>query len=232
MNDKLAEQGNETEPKKKKCFVIMPIGEEGSLIRQKSEGLLESVIKPVLAKLNIEPVVPSEMSKPGLITNQIIKEIVNDDLVIANLTDLNPNVMYELSLRHSTGKPVVTLSDKTTDLPFDIQNQRNIPYIDSYYYLNKTKIRLERAITALGDNKIDKDNPIYNATQKIIFDDSTNEKTLSEVLEQLSSKIDNLAVEKRASEKTVVPDTSYNLFDELEKIEKGPFADEFTTKGA
>ncbi|MFT9245622.1 MAG: hypothetical protein ABF500_10290, partial [Liquorilactobacillus satsumensis] len=95
MSDEVKNQNCESQeqnPEKRKCFVIMPIGEENSPVRKKSEGLLESVIKPVLSNLNIEPVVPSEMSKPGLITNQIIKEIVNDDLVIANLTGLNPNV--------------------------------------------------------------------------------------------------------------------------------------------
>ncbi|MFT8955602.1 hypothetical protein [Liquorilactobacillus satsumensis] len=187
--------------------------------------MTESVIKPVLSNLNIEPVVPSEMSKPGLITNQIIKEIVNDDLVIANLTGLNPNVMYELSLRHSTGKPVVTLSDKATDLPFDIQNQRNIPYIDSYYYLNTTRKMLKDSIIGLGDTKVDKDNPIYNAVQKIVFDSRQDEKTITEALDQLTSKIDNLAVEKRASEKEniSVPKSNYgNLFEE--NTEKDPFA--------
>ena len=85
---------------KKKCFVATPVSDDGSNIRRATDGLVASVIKPVLEELDIEVFVPHEMDRPGWIAGQVIDHLVQDDLVIANLTELNPNVMYELAIRH------------------------------------------------------------------------------------------------------------------------------------
>jgi len=51
-----------------------------------------------------EIIVPHEISASGSINKDIITNIYNDELVIANLTGLNPNVMYELSFRQQGGQ--------------------------------------------------------------------------------------------------------------------------------
>ena len=72
--------------------------------------------------------VAHKISEPGSITKQIIKEIYSDKLAIANLTNKNPNVMYELAFRHSLGKPVIMIAEKGTPLPSDIIMERTIFY--------------------------------------------------------------------------------------------------------
>ncbi|KRL98043.1 hypothetical protein [Liquorilactobacillus satsumensis] len=197
MSDKPAEQESETEPKKKECFIIMPIGEEGSLIQEKSFGLLNSVIKPVLEHEHIDCIVPHEINKIGAITNQVIKDIIDSDIVIANLTGLNPNVMYELGIRHSAAKPVITLAEKETKLPFDIAGQRNIFYRDSLFGLKNAKDSLTKFLKDIGGKVEDKDNPVYLATREIIYDgNSSNKVNIAEAFKQLSDKVDNLAAEK------------------------------------
>ena len=102
------------------CFIITPIGDDTSIIRRKTDGLINNVIRPVCEKLNFKAIPAHEIDKSGSITNQVIKLILDSKLVIANLTGLNPNVMYELAIRHAVGLPILCLAEKSTELPFDI----------------------------------------------------------------------------------------------------------------
>jgi nucleoside 2-deoxyribosyltransferase len=94
----------------KECFIITPIGGTGSDIRRETDGLIRSVLKPVLSEFDLNPVPAHEISETGSITRQIIKQLLESDLVIANLTGLNPNVMYEVGIRHCARKPMIVLA--------------------------------------------------------------------------------------------------------------------------
>ena len=65
----MAEKGSET---KKKCFVISPIGEEGSEMRERSNKVLEHIIKPPVEECGYECMRADEIAEPGIITSQII----------------------------------------------------------------------------------------------------------------------------------------------------------------
>ncbi len=110
-----------------KCFIITPIGKETDT---ETKYILESIRKevyPELKMLRFDKIVDSsEINESGMITTQIRDHILCDDLVIANLTGMNPNVMYELGARHSTGRPVVHICKKGVTLPFDIKDVRTI----------------------------------------------------------------------------------------------------------
>ena len=96
---------------KEKCFIITPIGDDTDPIRRHIDGIIDAAIRPALGeKYEIE--VAHQISEPGSITKQIIREIFSDKLAIANLTSKNPNVMYELAFRHSLGKPVIMIAEK------------------------------------------------------------------------------------------------------------------------
>jgi len=111
---------------KKLCFVICPIGQEGSEIRKRSDQILKHVIAPAAQECGYETVRADTIAEPGSITSQIIDHIINDDLVIADLTGANPNVFYELALRHAVRKPFVQIVQKNEALPFDIAGLRTI----------------------------------------------------------------------------------------------------------
>lgn len=118
----------EKEKTVKTCFVIAPIGEEGSPERARSNQVLKHVISPVAADCGYKlPVVRAdEISRPGLITNQIIEHLLNDDLVVADLTGKNANVFYELAIRHAIRKPMVQLIQAGEVIPFDVSVTRTI----------------------------------------------------------------------------------------------------------
>ncbi len=130
------------------CFFITPIGAKDSPIRRKSEGLLNSVIDPLLKELSITSTVSYKISESGTITNQIIEHLLKDDLVIANLTELNENVMYELAVRHACAKPLVILAENGTGLPFDIATQRVLSYSNDMEGVKELKKELKDAIEA------------------------------------------------------------------------------------
>ena len=159
------------ENKMKKCFVITPIGNEGSDIRKKAEGVISAVIEPVMEELDYEAFIPHKMTNPGSITSQVIQHIIEDDLVIANLTGLNANVMYELAVRHAIRKPIVCIAENGTKLPFDVATERSIFYDDCMNGVNIARVALKNMIVKATDKEQEINNPIYRAiNEKSIID--------------------------------------------------------------
>ncbi len=108
------------------CFLIAPIGEEKSDVRDHSDKTLRDIVRPAATKLKLKAMRADNISRPGMITLQVIDYIVNCAVCVADLTGLNPNVMYELAIRHATGRPVIQICHKNDRLPFDIKDFRTI----------------------------------------------------------------------------------------------------------
>lgn len=108
------------------CFYITPIGEDGSEARKHSDLFLGSIIEPAIEPLGLKVVRADAIDTPGLITNQIIEFILRSKLVIADLSFHNPNVFYELALRHVSRLPTIQIVRKGDKIPFDIGNFRTI----------------------------------------------------------------------------------------------------------
>lgn len=187
----------------KSCFIITPIGKDNSETRRQADGLITSVIDPVLAEFSFKSCVAHRIDSLGSITNQIISHILDDELVIADLTGLNPNVMYELAVRHATGKPVICLAEKGTNLPFDITAERTVFYTNDMQGVEDLKNSLRNMIKVipLEENVID--NPIYRvAKEKSIIknlgldkNNSPEEDAMKYIIKQianLSSKVESI----------------------------------------
>jgi hypothetical protein len=108
------------------CFYITPIGEEGSDARKHSDLFLGSIVEPAIEPLGLKVVRADAIDTPGLITNQIIEFILRSKLVVADLSFHNPNVFYELALRHVSRLPTIQIVRKGDKIPFDIGNFRTI----------------------------------------------------------------------------------------------------------
>jgi hypothetical protein len=54
--------------------------------------------------------------------------MVSARLIVADCTDRNPNVFYEIGLAHTIGKPTILLTQKSEDVPFDLRHLRYIEY--------------------------------------------------------------------------------------------------------
>jgi hypothetical protein len=112
------------------CFVIGPIGEEGSPQRVEADTVLYSFIRPAITKLipGMEVIRADEISTPGNITRQIWEHVIGADLVICDMADKNANAFYELAIRHAVGRPIVHLYPEGQDIPFDVRALRAVPY--------------------------------------------------------------------------------------------------------
>lgn len=165
----------------KKCFVITPIGNDDSDVRRAADGLLNAVIEDVCSQLNYDLVVAHRISEPGSITNQVIEHVLKDDLVIANLTGLNPNVMYELAVRHSAKKPVICLAEVGCKLPFDIAAERIIFYRNDMYSVKEVISRLLSMVRNLSADS-DVDNPVYRAAKTNVMKEVSPESDLNKFI--------------------------------------------------
>ncbi len=175
----------------RRCFIITPIGNSNSAIRRKIDGLIEEVIEPVLKELKYDVNVSHRISESGSMTNAIIKGVYESDLVIANLTGNNPNVMYEVALRHASAKPIIHITENINDLPFDINDQRTIEYTDDMAGAHKLKDDLRNMINKVDYNKL-VDNPVTLALEKrdlVNIPEGTTAKDFSNVLFQLHDDI-------------------------------------------
>ena len=197
------EDGGNPNPYKAYCFVITPIGQSGSEIWNKSNGLIDAVIKPVLEKLGYKVEASHQINSSGSITNQIIERLLEAELVVANLTGLNPNVMYELAVRHAKRLPVITLAEESTKLPFDIQAERTLFYEDSMRGVEDLKPKFLAAIESISSEP--QDNPIYRVVKGIVMQEvakSDYERYLIDKLDQLSNQLNRIGENQK---RTVTP---------------------------
>ena len=144
-----------------RCFVISPIGEQGSETRKRADQVLKHVIKPAVEQRGYSAIRADEIDKPGIITSQVIQRLVADPLVVADLTERNPNVFYELAVRHASRKPLVQLISTAEQIPFDVANTRTIRVdhrdLDS---VENAKHDIVTQIDALQENPGDLETPI------------------------------------------------------------------------
>jgi len=172
----------------KQCFVIAPIGEEGSEIRRRSDQILTHIIKPAVKECGYEAVRADEISEPGIITSQVIQHIIDDDLVIADLTGKNPNVFYELAVRHTVRKPVVQLIESNESIPFDVAPTRTIHVdhrdLDSVATCKEELIRQIRSVEK-DASKVDSPISIAIDLKALRQSDNPLEKSNAEIISML-----------------------------------------------
>lgn len=102
------------------CFVIMPFKSSWS-------NTVYNYIKRILSKFNLD------IKRADTVTGHIIMEdiwrLINEAIVVlADVTENNPNVFYELGIAHTLGKNVVLIAQNTDHIPFDISGYRHIIY--------------------------------------------------------------------------------------------------------
>lgn len=149
----------------KTCFYITPIGEEGSEQRKHSDLFLGSIVEPAMEQFELKVIRADAIDKPGTITRQIIDYILRSRLVIADLSFHNPNVFYELAIRHAIKLPVVQLIRLIDRIPFDLNQMRTIKIDTSDIYNLVPKIEAYRSeianqVRRVLDDPASSDNPI------------------------------------------------------------------------
>jgi hypothetical protein len=186
---------------KKTCFVIMPFSDTKSHSEQYWENHFEYFLKPFIEnKLNMN----ARRSKPlvGDILNKIITDLTNSDLVIADITDFNPNVFWELGVRHSFIKSgTIIIAEKGIDPPFDLGKVSTHHYFDHSINPDTTNFfkELESAVTSCNTKINQGDSPVFLAISgrgtmyELIIQEETIRK-IDAILKELTNNLENLEI--------------------------------------
>lgn len=175
---------------KKICFVISPIGSNGSDIRKRADQILKHVLKPALEECGFTAIRADGISEPGLITSQVIQHIVEDSLVIADLTGMNPNVFYELAIRHAIRKPLVQIIQKNETIPFDVAGMRTVSVdhtdLDSVEDAKKEIVEQINCIIEKIPGEIESPISVALELQSLRHSDKPEERSYAEILSVLT----------------------------------------------
>ena len=152
--------------KSKSCFVIMPFGlkkdHDGNPVN--FDNIYSEIIKPAIEEIDVECLRCDEISQSGLIHKDMFNHIFHSDIAVVDISVLNPNVFYELGMRHSLKKAVtVIIKRKNTNIPFNISGLRIIEYDENDEESKViTKLQIQKFVeNGIGSLKID--SPIHDS---------------------------------------------------------------------
>lgn len=116
------------------CFIVSPIGNkldpmgtDGRVIYEDNIQMWAEVLEPACEIFGLKAVRADRIAETGEITEQIFQYLRDADVVIADLSGANPNVMYELGLRHTRDKLTIQIGEYGR-LPFDVNTIRTIQF--------------------------------------------------------------------------------------------------------
>ncbi|GEM_PF-1507536 len=160
----------------KLCFVLMPFS-------QKFDELYVDSIKKIVEKNQLQCVRADDIYSTNPIIEDIWNSINKARIIISDLTGKNPNVFYETGIAHTLGKEVVLLTQKLSDVPFDLRHLRVIVYEFTPRGATKLEVDLENAI-----------NSIFKKTLKVIPKIQAKISTDSEILTESISLLKEKSV--------------------------------------
>lgn len=127
------------------CFIISPFG--GWFDRY-----FEEIYQPAARDAGLVARRADDLYRPSAIVNDIWTLVKEARLLLADLSDKNPNVFYELGLAHAIGKPVVLLTRSMEDVPFDLRSLRVIEYeVEDPEWSALLRISITKAIQEVLD---------------------------------------------------------------------------------
>lgn len=199
---------------RKLCFVISPIGDRDSDTRKRSDQVLKHVVRPAVEQCGYKAMRADKIEAPGMITSQVIQHIVNDPLVVADLTGRNPNVFYELAIRHALRKPLVQIIQQGEALPFDVANTRTISVdhqdLDS---VADAKTEIVKQVTALENDSSDIETPISVSIDLQLLRQSTDPEDRSRA--ELVAAVVDLRTSLRKVEQRIGTKDQRGLLDDI-----------------
>ena len=137
-------------------FVLMPFDEE-------FDSVYSHFIKPVFESVEDSEFQVTRADNIGSqrsILNDIVVQIAQSDLVVADLTGCNPNVFYELGLAHALRRSVILLTQEIGDVPFDLQSYRTLEYDPHFARIESAKATLRDYAQRFARGEMQFGNPV------------------------------------------------------------------------
>lgn len=146
-----------------RCFVVMPYG-SNEAERKEFSRVYKFLIKATAEEVGLECVRSDIEGRGGHILSNVIEDITDSDIVVADLSNLNWNVAYELGMRHVIHKKgTILICNKSTTLPFDVQSLNVILYPDDWLdYEEELCEKLKKAFEGRLNDKSVCDSPVHD----------------------------------------------------------------------
>lgn len=123
----------------KLCFVLMPFNESWS------DRVYKSYIRENIESMGFQCLRADNLNGM-IIMEDIWVNIYQASIVIADVTNRNPNVMYEVGIAHTIGRPVILITQNINDIPFDFKHLRHYHYEDNSDGLAKFTILMKEIL--------------------------------------------------------------------------------------
>ena len=138
---------------KSTAFVIMPFADE-------FDDIYNDFLYTTLTESGYEVSRADDIQGSQNILRDIVTQLANSNIVIADLSGSNPNVYYELGIAHAFRKPVILLTQNVDELPFDLRGYRVIDYTPRFSDIARAKDKLLSLANEFASGSLRFGNPV------------------------------------------------------------------------
>lgn len=185
-----------------KCLVLMPFAED----RKK---YYVHAIRPAAEAAGFDCHRADDNFENGAIVAQIIQDIFNDDVIVADISDQNPNVLYELGIAHAVGNKTIIICEAGQDIPFNLNAYRVIFYEKTFEGGVELRDQLETILRNWNIRKPGPTNPVQHF-RPVIYALPLNEQAeLEAEIGRLQRKVQTLKKFELRNLMLILPNYQY-----------------------
>ena len=189
---------NNEADKKPECFVIMPISDRSEYPKGHFRKVYDWIFKPACEAAGYAPKLASDVKRTNLIHKDILTRLLKAPMVLCDLSNQNPNVMYELGIRQAFDKPVVLVKDMQTETVFDTGIFRYTEYAGlEYGAVVEAVSNIAQAIKSTTEAHKDGDDDVSLIKSLSINAANLQEVTRDDVVNEMASEIKHLQGQNR-----------------------------------
>jgi hypothetical protein len=181
-----------------RAFIIMQVGAKDSPERKRADQIYEYIVVPPVVDAGLEPYRADLDFSPGAITTKMLSELISARLVIADLTGRNPNVFYELGITHSFARPLISIADSSSSLPFDAKDERIIEVGEfhavglTHFQVQSAKDSLQKSLKIVLDDRYLPPSPLRGVAANRSVDQLAPEDPLAAEMAQIRETLEDI----------------------------------------
>ena len=168
------------------CFIVTAIGESGTPTRERADNVYRYLIAPVCEDLGYKPVRVDHVNAVDNINETVINYLKTAPMVVADMTEHNPNAFYELGFRQALELPLVPIIKVGERLPFDVITTRTVFYDTDVAKIEESKENLKAKIQSFKNFEMPENRAERNLTLDDLNDNLT--KKLNKILNLLENQ--------------------------------------------
>ena len=176
----------------KRCFVLMPF-------EARFDDVYTRGIQPAAQDAGFECWRADSSLEPKSIIKEIIEGIFTAEAIVADLTDANPNVLYELGVAHAIDNKTIMIARRPfSRLPFDLRTYKIIGYDQTFQGID-TRLKEALSKTLSGFPKIpsSSSNPVQDYRPVAYAVPLVAQRRLEEAIDVLKLEVIRLEKEER-----------------------------------